>query len=119
MRRLLLVGALAACESSSKVTPLDASMPLDAPDRPGAGNGGGKLDDLRFAVVGDTRPANLDDTANYPTAIVQQIWTDVEAEVPHVAFAITTGDYMFASTGGQEAAPQLDLYLGARMAFIT
>ena len=117
MRRLLLAGALAACDSSSSVAPADASLPLDAPARSGAGNGGGLLTDLRFAVVGDTRPANLDDTANYPTAIVQQIWTDVEAEVPHPAFAVSTGDYMFASTSGQEADPQLDLYLGARMAF--
>ena len=118
MRRLPLI-ALVACGSSSPVVPpIDAPAgPLDAPDHAGAGNGGGKLDDLRFAVVGDTRPVNLDDTANYPTDIVKQIWTDVEAEVPHVAFAVSTGDYMFASTGGNEQDAQLDLYLGARMSF--
>jgi Calcineurin-like phosphoesterase len=73
--------------------------------------------DLRFAVVGDTRPANLDDTAHYPTAIIQQIWSDVEAASPHPSFALSTGDYMFASTGGVEADAQLDLYLGARAAY--
>src|SRR5262249_22531100 len=62
----------------------------------GAGNGGGTLDELRFAVIGDTRPANLDDTANYPGDVVRQIWTAVEAEAPHPPFAVTTGDYMFA-----------------------
>ncbi len=118
MRGWLLL-AIAACGTSSAIPPpIDASpYPLDAPDHAGAGNGGGKLDDLRFAVVGDTRPVNLDDTANYPTDIVKQIWMDVEADAPHVAFAVSTGDYMFASTGGSEQEPQLDLYLGARMSF--
>ena len=90
----------------------DAYIPLDAPNHQGAGPGGGLLDDLRFAVVGDTRPMNLDDTANYPTAVVQAIWTDVQAE--HPLFAVTTGDYMFASPGTPVADAQLDLYLGAR-----
>ena len=118
MKYLAGVLVLTACTAngSSPAIP-DAHLPLDAPARLGAGNGGGLVDDLRFAVVGDTRPANLDDTANYPTAIVRQIWTDVEAEVPHPAFAVTTGDYMFASTDHAEQGPQLDLYLGARAAF--
>ena len=124
MRRLLVsiavlavLGAAGACSATTAPVAIDASTPLDAPTHPGAGNGGGTLDELRFAVVGDTRPVNLDDTANYPTAIIRQIWTDVEAEVPHAAFAVSTGDYIFASTGGHEQDPQLDLYLAARMAF--
>jgi hypothetical protein len=119
MRRLLVVmwAALAACGDPTPVGPPDAWVPLDAPPNDGAGNGGGMLAELRFAVVGDTRPANLDDTANYPTAVVRQIWTAVEAEQPHPAFAVTTGDYMFAATATHEQGPQLDLYLGARAAY--
>ncbi|HEY1556376.1 MAG TPA: metallophosphoesterase [Kofleriaceae bacterium] len=116
--RAAVVLALAGCGSSSATTqPVDAYIDLDAPAHPGAGPGGGLLDTLDFAVVGDSRPANIDDTANYPGAVVQQIFSDVEAEVPHPAFAVTTGDYMFASTGGLQAAPQLGVYLGARAAY--
>jgi len=103
MRRLLVLAA-AACRSSTP--PADAPGP-DAYVAP--------LADLSFAVVGDTRPANLDDTANYPTDVAKQIWMDVEAE--GVPFAVTTGDYMFASTTGTQVGPQLDLYLGARAMF--
>lgn len=122
MRRLLAVVVVVAtaCTQGGETTttpPADAYVALDAPDRVGAGNGGGKLDELRFAVVGDTRPANLDDTAHYPTDIVKTIWTAVEAEVPHPAFAVTTGDYIFAATTQHEQGPQLDLYLAAREAF--
>jgi hypothetical protein len=78
---------------------------------------GGTLDLLDFAIVGDTRPPNVDDTAGYPTAVVTKIWQDVEAYSPHPSFAITTGDYMFASIYGKEQAPQMALYLGARKAF--
>src|SRR5215510_9501203 len=117
MRRLCLVVLLAACERDKPEVPIDAWVPLDAPPNDGAGNGGGFLDELRFAVVGDTRPANLDDTAGYPTDIVRQIWTDVEAESPHPQFAVTTGDYMFASTNKPTQQPQLSLYMQARSAF--
>ena len=103
MRRLVLIIA-AGC--SSRHAPEDAP----APDAPVV-----QLQELRFAVVGDTRPANIDDTANYPTDIVRAIWADVEMEGP--PFAVTTGDYMFASTVGNEVDPQLDLYLGARSTF--
>jgi hypothetical protein len=90
---------------------------VDAPARVGAGPGGGLLDELRFAVVGDTRPSVIDDTAGYPSSVAHAIWTAVEAEQPHPAFAISTGDYMFASTTGAEQNPQLDLYLAARAAY--
>lgn len=118
MVRLYPIVLVAACGSSSAPSaPKDAYKIPDAPDHLGAGPGGGLLDDFRFAVVGDTRPANLDDTAGYPTDIVRAIWTDVENESPRPAFAVTTGDYMFASTSGVEVDPQLDLYLGARAAY--
>jgi hypothetical protein len=117
MRRLLVVAVIAAGCGDPPVVPADAYIAVDAPARPGPGPGGGMLAELRFAVVGDTRPANLDDTASYPTDIVRQIFADVEAELPRPDFAVTTGDYMFASTGGSQVDAQLDLYLGARGAY--
>jgi hypothetical protein len=119
VRHVLLFALVAGCRvvtQQPEGVP-DAWIPLDAPATPGAGNGGGILDELRFAVIGDTRPANLDDTAHYPTDIVRQIWTAVEAEQPHPVFAVTTGDYMFASISTHEQDPQLDLYLGARAVY--
>jgi hypothetical protein len=79
--------------------------------------GGGFISDLRFAVVGDTRPPAPDDTTNYPTAIITKIWQDVEAESPHPQFVISTGDYMFASTNKPTQQPQLDTYMTARSVF--
>jgi hypothetical protein len=74
---------------------------------------------FRFAVVGDTRPASEDDVAGYPTSVITKIWGDVEASQPHPDFAVSTGDYMFASPSA--ATPtvdaQLDLYLRARAQF--
>jgi hypothetical protein len=82
-----------------------------------AGSGSSTIADLRFAIVGDTRPASPDDTANYPTAIITKIYQDIEAESPHPLFAVSTGDYMFASTSGSEQVPQLDNYMTARATF--
>jgi hypothetical protein len=81
------------------------------------GISGGTLDLLNFAIVGDTRPPNADDTAGYPTPIITKIWQDVQAYSPRPAFALTTGDYMFANPTGTQQAPQMALYLGARAAF--
>jgi hypothetical protein len=78
---------------------------------------GGTLDTLSFAIVGDTRPATIDDTAGYPKAVIAKIWQDIEAFSPRPAFAVTTGDYMFAKSYGSQAGPQLDMYLTARAAF--
>ena len=78
--------------------------------------GGGTMSDLRFAIVGDTRPPSPDDTSGYPTAIITKIWQDIEAESPKLPFAISTGDYMFAYTASQ-VMPQLNLYMQARSAF--
>jgi hypothetical protein len=81
------------------------------------GTTGGTLDTLSFAIVGDTRPPNEDDTAGYPTAVITKIWQDIQAFSPRPAFAVTTGDYMFANPYASQGAAQMSLYLGARAAF--
>jgi len=90
-----------------------ATSGSDAP----ADDAGSSVDELRFAIVGDTRPASPNDTANYPTAIITKIFQDVEAESPHPAFVVSTGDYMFADTNLSEQQPQLDKYMAARALF--
>src|SRR5207245_2657438 len=40
------------------------------------GPNGGTVSSLYFAVVGDTRPGNIDATSSYPTAIITKIYQD-------------------------------------------
>jgi hypothetical protein len=72
---------------------------------------------LSFAIIGDTRPAVVNDTAAYPTAIITTIFQDLQATSPRPGFAVGTGDYQFSSNGSTTTAPQLDLYLQARSSF--
>jgi hypothetical protein len=81
------------------------------------GPNGGSVSRLFFTVIGDTRPASPDDTAGYPTAVIQKIYADVAALNPAPLFSVSTGDYMFASTSGGQASPQLDMYLSSRSQF--
>jgi hypothetical protein len=81
------------------------------------GNAGGSLSRLYFAVVGDTRPPVINDTSAYPSAVISKIYADIEALSPRPPFAVTTGDYLFSTGNGTQAAPQLDLYLAARKGF--
>jgi hypothetical protein len=74
------------------------------------GNNGGTVSTLYFAVIGDTRPPNIDGTNHYPTSIIDSIYADIESLTPKPMFVVTTGDSMFASTSGGQAAPQLALY---------
>jgi hypothetical protein len=78
------------------------------------GPSGGTESSLYFAVVGDTRPATEDDTANYPTAIISKIFSDVSAVKPVPPFIVSTGDYQFSNPYGTQAGAQLQLYLNAR-----
>ncbi len=78
---------------------------------------GGRVSRLYFAVVGDTRPATVDDTGAYPMAIARKIFQDVQSLDPPPLFGISTGDYVFASPQGGQAAAQFDLYSYARSAF--
>lgn len=81
------------------------------------GGSGGTVDCLTFGVVGDTRPATIDDTAAYPTAIITKIYQDLEAEAPKPKFAVSTGDYVYAAKNGAEGPKQLDLYLAAQAGY--
>ena len=113
------VGLILVCACASKTDGIGGGSDSGGSGGSDAGSGSGSstLSDLRFAIVGDTRPANIDDTANYPTTIITKIYQDVEAVSPHPEFVIATGDYMFASTYKTEQTPQLEKYMTARGAF--
>jgi hypothetical protein len=81
------------------------------------GPNGGTVSRLYFAVVGDTRPADPDDTASYPSAVIQRIYADLEAQSPRPSFVVTTGDYMFASPAGTQGQDQIQLYMAAAAQF--
>jgi hypothetical protein len=100
---------------------VDAAVMYDAGTTPVTGHvgpGGGTLSRLLFAAVGDTRPANYDDTAGYPTNVITKIYADIQAQSPRPAFVVSTGDYMFASSGSSStASAQLDIYTQARAGY--
>jgi hypothetical protein len=78
------------------------------------GVNGGTESALYFAVVGDTRPASEDDTSNYPTAIIDTIFSDVAAVTPAIPFVVSTGDYQFSNPSGTQASAQLAKYTAAK-----
>jgi hypothetical protein len=81
---------------------------------------GGTVNRLYFASTGDTRPSlpaiSLDETLDYPTAIIDEIFSDIEALTPRPSFVVTSGDYQYAAEASASVA-QIDLYLGARAKF--
>ncbi len=100
--------------------PRDAGPPHDAGPLPmgTVGPTGGTVSSLFFAVLGDSRPAvETSTTAGYPTAIVQQLYTDVEMLSPRPQFVLVTGDYCFANPRGDGAHLQMGAYLGARATY--
>jgi predicted phosphodiesterase len=109
LRWILLL--LAACGSSG---PKAGEGAVDAPSDGGSGSAAPPSSDLRFGIVGDTRPPNPGDTAGYPTAIITKIWQDIQTE--NVPFVVSTGDYMFADTASEVTA-QLAIYMQARSAY--
>jgi Calcineurin-like phosphoesterase len=104
--------ALAACTDETEPSthpPKSASAGVD--------EAGGNVNRLAFAVVGDTRPAVVDDTPGYPNAIVSTIYQDIQALDPRPAFAVATGDYIYSHAHSRTAVDQLSLYLSARRRF--
>ena len=111
------VALLFAFAKPAKATAEPSLARRSASDDPAQLQSAGALPTLSFAIVGDTRPANEDDVAGYPTAIITKIWQDVAAANP--AFAVTTGNYMFASPTHKPstAEAQLKLYVSAQSNF--
>jgi hypothetical protein len=72
---------------------------------------GGTLSSLVFAIVGDTRPQNEGDTANYPTQDITWIFQNIMAASPRPAFVVGTGDYAYCS--GSDCAAQTAKYITA------
>jgi hypothetical protein len=106
MRLVLLALAIAACASP------DNQNGTGSGSGSGSDLGSGGSGGLTFAIVGDTRPASVDDTANYPTAIITKIFSDIAATPAQ--FVIATGDYQYASITGSDQQPQIDMYMTAR-----
>ncbi len=92
---------------------VDSGVPVGPPGT--VTGSGGKVANLRFAVAGDTRPASDNATSGYPTAIITQIYQDIQAG--NYAFALSTGDYCFAGPSTNNAAAQFQIYLTARAQF--
>ena len=69
---------------------------------------------LLFAAVGDTR-GSLPFTSSYPTSVITQIYTTIEALNPKPPFVVSTGDYAFELAS--DTSDQLDLYLSARQKY--
>ena len=94
---------LPGCQHAPPPQPVDAGVP---PGGGGAGGGsggagggpqgvgpsGGVVSRLHFAVTGDTRPANCEDTAGYPTAIITGIAQAIKAK--GAQFVVDEGDHM-------------------------
>lgn len=93
--------------------PYDGGLPIEGT----VGPDGGTVSRLYFAVVGDTRPVAIDDTADYPTAVVSKIYATLDALVPRPTFAVSTGDYQYTSLSGNTGPAQVDLYVSARAGY--
>ncbi len=100
-------GGTTNCTFDAGTTPITGSI----------GVSGGTASRLYFGIVGDTRPANIDNTSGYPTTIISKIYRDLAGLNPQPLFVVTSGDYMFATPGRGTAAPQMDLYLTAQQQF--
>jgi hypothetical protein len=98
-------------------TPTDAAQdsgPIVTPDAGGFSSSitssGGTESQIYFAVVGDTRPANEDETSSYPTTIINTIYQDINKVSPMPPFVIGTGDYQYANPTGSQGATQVGYY---------
>jgi hypothetical protein len=75
---------------------------------------GGSIPTLLFAVVGDTRPQKEGDTATYPTALITEIFSNIQSTSPLPQFVIATGDYAYCSD--TDCAAQTANYITAATA---
>ncbi len=75
---------------------------------------GGSVPALVFAIVGDTRPQQQGATSSYPTAVITDIYANINALSPE--FVIGTGDYAYCS--GSDCAAQTANYLTAASQYL-
>ncbi len=108
----------AACQAPPSCGASDGGSSVDAGPVTGTiGATGGTESSLYFAIVGDTRPAFIDDTNAYPSAIIAKLYGDVAKRPSVPPFVVATGDYVFAKPFGTQAQPQFAKYLAARAAY--
>ena len=110
----------AACQPppTSCASGPDGGAPVDpGPVQATIGPNGGTESQLYFAIMGDTRPAFIDDTKGYPTTIITKLYQGLAQRPSVPPFVVSTGDYIFASVSGNEAAPQFAKYLSARSGY--
>ncbi len=93
---------------------LDMAVP---PPTPGSvGTSGGSVNLLHFGVVGDTRPAACEDTANYPTTVINGIATEFKNR--NAQFVLDLGDHMYVCNNDlNTATTQMNLYMTATKMF--
>lgn len=73
---------------------------------------GGTVNLLHFGISGDTRPPACEDTAHYPTPIINGIADALRAA--RVQFALDLGDHMYVCNGDlATATTQMELFMGA------
>jgi hypothetical protein len=76
------------------------------------GPSGGSVTLLHFGLTGDTRPGACEDTAGYPTAVINTIADQFEKL--GVDFALDLGDHMYVCNNNlTTATDQMDLYMQA------
>ena len=121
--RKAFLSLLAGCISESHAAPLPEPAPIapaalvDAGTPPvvpwgTVGREGGTVQRLWFALTGDTRPGECDDTQHYPAPVIDQIARSMKAL--HVQFGLDLGDHMFVCNGSaSEAKIQMGEYMGA------
>ena len=104
-------------------SPTDGAPPQPRTGRPYVGGApvegsvgphGGSVSRLYFAIVGDTRPVEPDDTSGYPVGVVSKIYETMAAVAPRPTFAVSTRDYQYTSANGGQGVPQIGLYVRAR-----
>ena len=102
---------------------LRAEEPASPPPAPAAkppvvvpwgtvGRDGGTVQRLWFALTGDTRPGECDETDRYPTETITSIAKAMKSL--HVQFALDLGDHMFVCNHSvRDAQIQMGNYMGA------
>ena len=99
---------------------LFGAPPADMSPVPLSGNvgpKGGAVSRFLFAIVGDARPSQCNISTDYPTPVLDSVFTKIKAA--GAQFAVDTGDHMFVCQNGtqQMATSQMGLFTTAAKNF--